>query len=685
MSSLKAFAKEAKKNAAVLPQKNQPLRKDIIPSAFSSERMQDSSEEEEESAEDSSSDDEPVPKKQMTPLPKANGRAARPKATAPQESSSDDSDLDTGSSDSDAPAQSPAGATTSNAKVARPKQPASESSVSSSGSDSSSESSDESEAEGSVAITASATMAPTVFKPIRLAPKDPKIVTFTQPDDFIPPTGFKLQSISDNAKASDLLHKSNLKGKQMWYITAPASVSKEAIETMVWPRDVREKAVIKFNGIEYAFVEGTAEAKASTQFMVPDSSRDGYRPIFKSVDNILHLQQKVELLTTAAQSTLATVPAKKPVRQQPKGLKMRYKPSGSGDSEAGKIGSSSEDESPAAPVRFQKRVSVSPEPSNEKSGSSEDSASSSDSGSDSDVEMNDATAPVAKPITPKPTPLAKKSAAILPPTAGALKRKHAVETPKKISSSSKEFTNTPVLNNVKNITKPQNQQADKALASIETNTKVGSSIPSPKRLKPNNHASSPSSTPWMLSSTATHPTGRSPVPLPPKSTAHLGSSRPRSILKHSSSNLKGAAKQSPMPPPASTARPNVQLSPIPAPAVRFSPIPPPSSLLASNAKSKSNAFLPSIVRKATPAVPITLTASSSSVLPKKKTVNQAPAPALSGTPILPPQSLLRTMSSQSSVTSSITAPSSGRDKGKEGTSKVAEERTARKALENMRK
>lgn len=108
-------------------------------------------------------------------------------------------------------------------------------------------------------------------------PKDPKTVSFTKPEPFIPPSGFKLQSIRDTTKASQLLNKSNLKGKQIWYITAPASVSMEAIETMSWPGDVQKNAVISFNGKNYGFVQGTAEAKASTKFMVPNSSDDGYR------------------------------------------------------------------------------------------------------------------------------------------------------------------------------------------------------------------------------------------------------------------------------------------------------------------------------------------------------------------------------------------------------------------------
>lgn len=93
-------------------------------------------------------------------------------------------------------------------------------------------------------------------------------------------------------------------------------------------------------------------------------------------------------------SSKATIPAKKPVRQQPQGLKMRFRPIGFGSAAAGQIGSdstpveeisneNSDEEMEDAPPTFRKPI-----PS-ESSGADESSESSTseDESSSSDVEM----------------------------------------------------------------------------------------------------------------------------------------------------------------------------------------------------------------------------------------------------------------------------------------------------------
>lgn len=122
-------------------------------------------------------------------------------------------------------------------------------------------------------------------------------------------------------------------------------------------------------------------------------------PVPRPLDRILHLQQIVELPSvhnsagSATQSNpKATVPAKKPVRQQPKGLKMRFRPIGFGTGAVGDIGSSSEatnEDSTASssedemPKAFRKPPVI----------DSDDQSS-----SESDVEMTEAVPPLSKPI-----------------------------------------------------------------------------------------------------------------------------------------------------------------------------------------------------------------------------------------------------------------------------------------------
>lgn len=70
------------------------------------------------------------------------------------------------------------------------------------------------------------------------------------------------------------------------------------------------------------------------------------REVSKSIDEVFHLQQVAQDPTTVNPAK-ATIPARKPVRQQPRGLKMRFHPIGFGATEPGTIGSSSSDEEDA--------------------------------------------------------------------------------------------------------------------------------------------------------------------------------------------------------------------------------------------------------------------------------------------------------------------------------------------------
>lgn len=63
------------------------------------------------------------------------------------------------------------------------------------------------------------------------------------------------------------------------------------------------------------------------------------------IDSTLHLQQVVKIPSAKTKSKTATVPQKKPVRQQPEGLKMRFKPIGFGSGGTGKIGGESSSDS----------------------------------------------------------------------------------------------------------------------------------------------------------------------------------------------------------------------------------------------------------------------------------------------------------------------------------------------------
>jgi hypothetical protein len=203
----------------------------------------------------------------------------------------------------------------------------------------------------------------------------------------------------------------------------------------------------------------------------------------KPIDRILHLQQIVQLPSVydatakeAASSTLAqpTVPVKKLVRQQPPGLKMRFRPIGFGNGKTGTIGSSSssvdgsstesasDEEMEDAPLKFRRPASLEQEESATSSDSSDD-----DSSSSSDADMVDA-----PPLPLKPAAKSKpeKSAAKESPKVAdqSLKRKHREGgnvKAKTSSSSSATSTNNRELSEMKK--KQKSSPADSQTVSAE--------------------------------------------------------------------------------------------------------------------------------------------------------------------------------------------------------------------------
>jgi hypothetical protein len=176
-----------------------------------------------------------------------------------------------------------------------------------------------------------------------------------------------------------------------------------------------------------------------------------------------------------ASSGKATVPARKPIRQQPQGLKMRFRPIGFGGGEMGKIGSSSSsvdsgsDEEMEQPPAVFHRPPVSSE-SSEEEDSSEDSESDEDSSS-SDVEMAEAPPLPIKPIAKeRKNKICETVSSSQDAATGLLKRKHTEkeERKSKHSSSRSSIIDGKELKRLKkNQDESQEGLGDRASVSIE--------------------------------------------------------------------------------------------------------------------------------------------------------------------------------------------------------------------------
>lgn len=218
------------------------------------------------------------------------------------------------------------------------------------------------------------------------------------------------------------------------------------------------ESVLKHLNSEYGFMQDSTEDKTYTKILVPKTSDDSYRTTPRSIDQILHLQQIVNLpgvhegiASTQDSASKATVPFKRPARPQPKGLKMRFRPLGFGGGEVGNIGSSSE--------------------------------------SDSDVEIDAAPVIIIRNSEAKSKPKSEKHISDTP----SKKRKHNEDEMKKSKKSSSSTTENPNDKKLKRMKKKQTDSqtdtTDKLSASISAlessthNHQRDTPVPLPKPLK----------------------------------------------------------------------------------------------------------------------------------------------------------------------------------------------------------
>ena len=173
---------------------------------------------------------------------------------------------------------------------------------------------------------------------------------------FEPPPEFKsaIVSLHPSSKISEIFTASNLTGKQIWHITAPVSVPIESVKE-VSPQNLQNGApVLSHKGSEYGLaLDSNIEHANNHALLVPHTQKNEYRISTVPITKTFHLQQRVELPNRAHEppSPLISRPLThvKAPRQQPQGLKMRYRPFGaSEDSEP------DEDAMPAQIPRFRK-------------------------------------------------------------------------------------------------------------------------------------------------------------------------------------------------------------------------------------------------------------------------------------------------------------------------------------------
>lgn len=180
-------------------------------------------------------------------------------------------------------------------------------------------------------------------------------VSFIEPQTFKPPSGFKsAKKQSSSSNVSSLL--SNLRGKQVFHITAPSFLPLSKVKEISLAKVMEGEPVLQHDGVNYGIPADSisqSEADGKTIFL-HDPKTQKYHSTPASNVQSYHVQELINISESNGPSSIAAQDYEKPPRTQPKHLKMRFRPVGSGEGPAETIGTSSEsegeDEKPAFKV-----------------------------------------------------------------------------------------------------------------------------------------------------------------------------------------------------------------------------------------------------------------------------------------------------------------------------------------------
>ena len=151
---------------------------------------------------------------------------------------------------------------------------------------------------------------------------------------FKPPVGFKPASITRSPPPilTNILSSSSIRGKQLWHITIPASVPTNSIKDVSTQSLTTGAPILSHEGSDYGLISEPLGETFKSALLLPSQGSNQYEFTNLEVSKTLHLQQLIRIPIIANErSTLTNGDAKKyikPVRQQPEGLRMRYRPFG---------------------------------------------------------------------------------------------------------------------------------------------------------------------------------------------------------------------------------------------------------------------------------------------------------------------------------------------------------------------
>ncbi|PGH18673.1 hypothetical protein AJ80_04421 [Polytolypa hystricis UAMH7299] len=190
-------------------------------------------------------------------------------------------------------------------------------------------------------------------KKVTIQEKEVEIPPSIPTKEFTPPGGFRLAQKSSSRAASDIPKLfSNLRRKQIWHITAPASVPVSSIQELALDTVAKGESILTHKGVGYRMREDLHGVEKNKALLLPDERGKTYRRNQVGVAQTFHVEQVIELSNGTAYSGEAEGIQKlmKPRRRQPKNLRMRYMPFGAGEDASEAMDHSSEESEAEKPT-----------------------------------------------------------------------------------------------------------------------------------------------------------------------------------------------------------------------------------------------------------------------------------------------------------------------------------------------
>ncbi|KAE8371491.1 DNA-directed RNA polymerase I subunit RPA34.5-domain-containing protein [Aspergillus bertholletiae] len=173
-------------------------------------------------------------------------------------------------------------------------------------------------------------------------------VSFHAPQPYRAPSGFKAAKKQSPPSSSTTSLLSNLHGKQVYHITAPAFLPLSKVKGISLGKVMKGEPVMKHEGVQYGIPAEsiTQSDMGGKTLLLYDSKAQTYYTTSTNDIRSYHVQELINLPERSEENDTALEAAKeqiKPPRKQPKHLKMRFRPVGSEQAPPETLGSSSEE------------------------------------------------------------------------------------------------------------------------------------------------------------------------------------------------------------------------------------------------------------------------------------------------------------------------------------------------------